>query len=88
MGTFMKWFATLLLLVPSAALAQSAPYKLVIIWGGGAIAVTDYPSAPRCEHGRQAVYAEIERKMVDFRKMYPGAQPVGPPTAGAFCIPG
>lgn len=84
----MKWLAILSVFISSAAVAQSAPYKLVIIWGGGAIAVTDYPSAARCERGRQEVYAEIERKMQDFRKMYPGAQPVGPTTAGAFCIPG
>lgn len=83
----MKWIAALLLLLPSAALAQAAPYKLVIIWGGGAIAATDYPSLTRCERGRQAVYAEIERKKQEFQKMYPGAQPAGPSTAGAFCIP-
>ena len=83
----MKWIAAVLLLLPTAALAQALPYKLVIIWGGGAIAVTDYPSLTRCERGRQAVFAEIERKKEEFQKMYPGAQPAGPSTAGAFCIP-
>jgi hypothetical protein len=84
----MKWLAALVLALPSVAFAQAAPYKLVIVWGSGNIAVTDYPSLARCERGQQAVLAEIERKMQAFHQMYPSAVPVGPPTAGAFCIPG
>ena len=80
--------ALLAVLLPTVALAQTVPYKLVIIWGGGDLVVTDYPSLARCERGKQAVYAEIERKIAAFNAMYPNSKPTSPQTAGAFCIPG
>ena len=52
--------ALLAVLLPTVALAQTVPYKLVIIWGGGDLVVTDYPSLARCERGKQAVTKDSE----------------------------
>lgn len=78
-------------LSPSQAIGQSAaPHKLVIFRSGGGIAVTDYPSLSRCEAGRRALLALIERENASRGpKALPGGGVIVPNrlSAEAYCIP-
>jgi hypothetical protein len=59
----------------------SGPYKLVITWYQGGIAVTDYPNRARCERARQVI---LEREMAKAAR-------IGLPRESAdiaYCIPG
>ena len=52
----MKWMAaSLALLIATPAIAQSSPYKLIILRGNEGITTADYPSAARCEAARTAI---------------------------------
>lgn len=80
------------LAIAAPAVAQSAGYKLVVVWNGQAAAITDYPSKARCEVGMAAVRAEVALRNRDagIPKPLPGGGtstllPIG---AVAFCIPG
>ena len=81
--------AVILAALPSSALAQAAPYKLVIMLHNG-ITITDYPSLVRCERGRNAVLAELDRRMQEFlRSTSPGTTVTPlPGSRSVFCIPG
>lgn len=88
-----KRLGALALLVASPAVAQSAPYKLLLIWNGqGGAVVTDYPSKARCEAAVAAIRAEVARRNALANK--PEALPGGgyvttlPTGALAFCFPG
>lgn len=81
----------LLALASQPAWAQSAPFKLVIIWSGGNIAVTDYPSRARCDAGAAAILDYVRRFNANIRtEVLPGGGTVTtlPLRAEAFCIPG
>lgn len=69
---------------------QAAPYKLIITWAQGGVAVVDYPSANRCEKGRSAVEQEAERRASQAPRQLPGGGMIigSPWVAYAFCIPG
>lgn len=85
----MRCLAALLAIIPTTALAQAVPYKLVVSWGQGGVTITDYPNAARCEIGRRAVEQEVARRNRAFlATLPPGSTMVSGPTNGAFCIPG
>jgi hypothetical protein len=48
-------------LLLALALTASGPAKLVIVFGTGGIAVTDYPSRARCEAARRSLLATIQQ---------------------------
>lgn len=78
-----------LAVLPSAALAQTGPYKLIITWPQSDITVIDYPSQSRCERGRKAVEAEAARILRESLATMPhGRQVASRSPYGAFCIPG
>lgn len=81
--------AAILAAFPASALAQTAPYKLVIMLSSGTT-ITDYPSLARCERGRNAVLAELERSSQDFLRSAPRGTTVTPlpGSRSVFCIPG
>lgn len=73
------------------ALAQVAPFKLVILWGDSGVAVIEYPTATRCE----AAKAVLEhRKAQELEKRKPEFPPGGgiivpkPWVMEMICIPG
>jgi hypothetical protein len=72
------------------ALAQSAPFKLIILWGDS-VAVLDYPSVARCEAAKAAL--EI-RKEQELERRKPERTPGGgiimprPWIMEMICIPG
>lgn len=72
------------------ALAQSAPFKLVILWGD-AVTVVDYPTAARCEAAKAALE---RRKEQELEKRKPEFPPGGgiimprPWIMEMICIPG
>lgn len=85
----MKRLALLAVAIPSAALAQAGPSKLVITWFQSNLTVVDYPTAARCEVARRVVEEEIARRARESdAAMPPGAIKIGKSPNGAFCIPG
>ena len=75
--------------VPSVALAQAAPYKLVISWYQSNLTVIDYPTRDRCLAAARAVNAEVERKQAESDAKAPaGSVRIGTSPNFAFCIPG
>lgn len=80
-----------MVLAAAPAIAQPTPYKLIILWGSTGIAVTDYPSASRCEAARAALQ---RRKEVEVRERGPkplegGGVLYSPPWQMELaCIPG
>lgn len=75
----------------SPALAQSAPFKLIILWGDSGVAIVDYPTGARCE----AAKATLERrKNQELEKRKPERTLGGgliipkPWVMEAICIPG
>jgi histidinol phosphatase-like enzyme len=81
--------ALALAMIAAPASAQSVPFKLVISWNQGGLAVVDYPNAARCEQARRAVMAQVERQQNEtLARLPPGSQLVSPGSNGAFCIPG
>jgi hypothetical protein len=82
-------FAGLLLAISVPAVAQTAPFKLVISWHRSNLTVIDYPSLARCEQARKAVEAEVARRTREMMAaLPPGGQIIGGTANGAFCIPG
>lgn len=77
-------------LVPTAAIAQSAGYKLVIAYSEGGVTTVDYPSKARCDAARTVVMAERQRRLdASKASLMPGQVLVGSPRIPeAFCIPG
>jgi hypothetical protein len=84
--------AIILLAFATEASAQSGqPHKLIVLRGNDGIAVTDYPSAARCEAARNAI-----QRLVDRANQ--GKEPQRLPRGGviiprtldleAHCIPG
>lgn len=83
--------AGLLLFASPAAAQGSAPYKLVIAWAQGGVAVIDYPNAARCEAARKIIDLEAKRRVAEAeaKGAERGWQTVGAPwIAYGFCIPG
>ncbi len=75
--------------VPTAAVAQAAPYKLIITWYQSDLTVIDYPSLARCEQAKLAIEAEIQkRKRENDALAPPGSIVIGKSPNGAFCMPG
>lgn len=82
-------FAATLTVIPDAALAQAAPFKLVISWYQSDLTVIDYPTKDRCDAAARAVNAEIARRLAEAdAQAPPGSVRVGTGPNGAFCIPG
>ena len=73
------------------AFAQSAPFKLVILWGDSGVSVVDYPTAARCEAAKAALE---RRKDQEIEKRKPERTPGGgliiprPWIMETICIPG
>lgn len=85
-------FATLLLAIPAGATAQSSqPHKLILLHGQEGLAITDYPSAARCEMARVAIerLVEAENRNTEPRQL-PGGGVIFPWALSlrAYCIPG
>jgi hypothetical protein len=75
--------------LPTAALAQSEPYKLIITWYQSSNLEIDYPSLARCERAKMAVEREVDRRRREQESsMPPGSVTIGKSPNGAFCIPG
>lgn len=81
--------SVLVLAAPNSALGQSAPYKLVVMLGSS-LAITDYPTLARCERGRSAILAELERRNQEFLRSAPPGTTITPlpGSRSVFCIPG
>ena len=88
----MKWMAaSLALLIATPAIAQSAPYKLIILRGNEGITTADYPSAARCEAARTAIQRLVERENEGKEAQYlPNGGVIIPSKLylTAYCIPG
>ena len=79
----------LLVAAPTTAVAQAAPYKLIITWYQSNLTVIDYPSLARCGQAKMAVEAEIQkRKRENDALAPPSSIVIGKSPNGAFCIPG
>lgn len=75
--------------VPTAALAQPTPYKLIISWYQSNLTVVDYPSKVRCEAAANALNDEVARRLAESDSAAPaGTVRIGTGPNGAFCIPG
>lgn len=49
------------LLLATPAIAQTSPYKLLILWGTSGVAIVDYPTIGRCE----AALRVLERRKAE-----------------------
>lgn len=81
-----------LMAFPVVAHAQSGqPYKLLILRGTESIAVSDYPSAARCEAARVSIQRLMERENSGKEpRTLPGGGVFIPQrlTLESYCIPG
>ena len=81
--------AAMLAALPSAALAQGSPYKLIVSWYQSNLTVIDYPNKERCETAAKAVNTEVARRVaLSDAQAPPGSIRLGGSPNGAFCIPG
>ena len=83
--------AASLLLAPQPALAQSAPFKLIIIYNSKSIAVADYPNKERCESAaRSLTIWTAQRGSKNGTEYLPGGGVIitSGPTLEGICIPG
>lgn len=75
-------------LLAAQASADASAWKLAVQWGDG-MAITGYPSQPRCEEAARAIDAERVRRIADARRNNPpGAIITSYNVPQAFCIPG
>jgi hypothetical protein len=82
--------AAFLVAPPSLAQTQVGPYRLVITYTPGGIAVIDYPSAAQCDRARAGLEADRARRTQEASANAPqGAVVVGTPYhLRGVCIPG
>lgn len=77
-------------LVDPADAAEPAPYHLVITYTPGGVTSVPYSTAERCERGRRALDADLQRRIEKRDANAPsGAVVVGTPYhLRGVCIPG
>jgi len=64
-------------------------YKLLVAFDRGGMSVINYPSFERCIRAKDAVEADLQRRLNAGRDNMPGAVIIGPPYHFiATCIPG
>ena len=84
--------ATAMLALAAPAQAQGGkPYKLIVLRGADGVAMTDYPSAERCEAARVAIQRLIARENEGkYVERTPGGGLIIPNLLRleAYCIPG
>jgi hypothetical protein len=76
--------------LPSQAVAQSAPFKLIMHWNGSTV-VVDYPSSIRCQTALASIQEETEKRTLAAREQTARLSKGGiilPSVPTAFCIPG
>lgn len=85
-----KRAALLVFACGSPASAQTLPYKLIVAFDRGGVTTVDYPSGPRCEKARAAIYADFQGRLERSRaNNMPGTIITGPPYHfEAVCVPG
>lgn len=83
-------FALAFLLLPSVAMAQAIPHKLVVMDRSGGLAITDYPSRQRCERARGEIEAIANEQNSKAPTQVPGGGVIIPQRIylRVFCISG